>query len=395
MAHAYTFATTGDLDAAVPDFRESRTMMDIEELQSRSRGIAGGPFSVEAEALLSEIHNGAPVRLTTSGTDALEVAAILAQIEHGDVVMVPSFGFVTTALAFVRAGAQIRFVDIDQVSLAMDPVDVARKMDSTVRAVVPIHYGGIPADIETLSQVAAGSERVMLIEDNAHGLFGAVEGRPLGTFGALSCVSFHGTKNVSCGEGGAIVINEANLVDRADTVIEKGTDRRKFIKGQIDKYTWRDMGSSFGLGDYLAALLIQQLDQATDIQQRRHAIFDRYMQVLEPKCDELGFRVPVVKDGQLPAYHLFYIVLNDGSRRDDLIDRMKAKGVNASFHYPPLHQSPGGQRWGDGLSADCPISEAVSNSIVRLPLDHRMTNHEVDRIGEVLVSSIAALGVGR
>ena len=366
-------------------------MSTIDDLVSSSTGIAGGPYTQIAQDLLSRHLDGSEVRLTTSGTDALEVAGILAEFVEGDTALVPSFGFVTTALAFVRAGARIRFVDIDEETLGMDPDDLDRKMDDTVRAVVPIHYAGIPCQIEEIQAVVSRWERMLLIEDNAHGLFGTVNGRPLGTFGALSCLSFHGTKNVSCGEGGAIVLNDGDLLERAEVVLEKGTDRQQYLRGQVDKYTWRDIGSSFGLSDYLAAILVEQLQQVDEIQRRRGELFNRYVDLLSPRCEELRLRLPFVESGHQPAHHLFYVLLSNADARDTLLSRMRDAGVGASFHYPPLHQSPGGRTWGDGATARCPTSEKVAASIVRLPLDHRMSESVVDQAVEVFLSSLANL----
>jgi dTDP-4-amino-4,6-dideoxygalactose transaminase len=232
---------------------------------------------------------------------------------------------------------------------------------------------------------------MLLIEDNAHGLFGTVNGRPLGTFGALSCLSFHGTKNVSCGEGGAIVLNDGDLLERAEVVLEKGTDRQQYLRGQVDKYTWRDIGSSFGLSDYLAAILVEQLQQVDQIQRRRGELFNRYVDLLSPRCEELRLRLPFVESGHQPAHHLFYVLLSNADARDTLLSRMRDAGVGASFHYPPLHQSPGGRTWGDGATARCPTSEKVAASIVRLPLDHRMSESVVDQAVEVFLSSLANL----
>ncbi len=357
----------------------------------RSSGIAGGPFTQEAQAQLSTFLDGAAVRLTTSGTDALEVSAILAEIDDGDVVMVPSFGFVTTALAFVRAGAQIRFVDIDETTLGMDATDAAEKMDSTVRAIVPIHYGGTPCDIEALKTVVESWDRAVLIEDNAHGLFGTLNGRPLGTFGALASLSFHGTKNMSCGEGGAIVINDTQLLDRAEIVLEKGTDRRRFLRGEVDKYTWRDLGSSFGLSDYLAAVLVNELGRANEIQAKRERLTELYTALLSPHESTFGFRLPKPASNHVPAYHLYYLVLSNAGIRDALLKLLNVEGVKASFHYPPLHLTPGGRRWGDGSRAICPTSEKVSESIIRLPLHHRMSEVDVERTADTLLGSLQLL----
>lgn len=360
-----------------------------DDVLGQTTGMAGGPFTEESQRRLAGYLDGAEVRLTTSCTDALEMSAILAPVEPGDVVMVPSFGFVTTALAFVRAGAIIRYIDIEPSTLGMDPVDVARKLDDRVKAIVPIHYAGIPCRVPELVELLP--EQAVLIEDNAHGLFGSLDGKPLGTFGAMSCLSFHATKNVSCGEGGALVLNDASLVERADIVLEKGTDRRLFQLGMVDKYTWRDLGSSFGMSDYLAAVLLTQLDLAAEIQAARLELCAGYDRILGPHQEELGFSIPQVPTGAMSAVHLYYVVLAEQTVRDDVVKRLNEAGTRASFHYPPLHLSSGGQRWGEDRDPACPQTERIAASLVRLPLDHRMSDSDVERASRHFLEAIKSL----
>ena len=233
---------------------------------------AAGPFSAAAAGLLCDELGCADILLTTSCTAALEMAAMLLDIEPGDTVVVPSFGFVTTALAFVRQGARILFCDIERERLGLDPTHLDELMDETVRAVVPIHYAGVPCDLDPIRDVVSRWPRAELVEDNAHGLFGRHAGRPLGSFGRFAALSFHETKNFICGEGGAIVLNDQSDVARAHTVFHKGTNRREFMLGEVDKYSWQDVGSSFGLSDVLAAFLYGQLEQHDSIRARRRTV---------------------------------------------------------------------------------------------------------------------------
>ena len=224
---------------------------------------ADGPYTAKVAALLRESTGAADVLLTTSCTAALEMSALLLDVEPGDTVVVPSFGFVTTALAYVRQGAKVLFCDIDPDTLGLDPGHLDELMDETVRAVVPIHYAGVACDMAGIEAVLERWPRAELVEDNAHGLFGRQDGRPLGSFGRFASLSFHETKNFICGEGGALLVNRADDVDRANVVYHKGTNRTAFLHGQVDKYSWQDVGSSFGLSDVLAAFLYGQLLRAS------------------------------------------------------------------------------------------------------------------------------------
>lgn len=354
-------------------------------------GSAGGYWSRRASTLIRSAlgQSGSPL-LTTSCTDALEAAAILAEINPGDEVIVPSFGFVTTALAFVRAGAVVRFADIEPDSLGLDPDSVAASLTKRTRAVVPIHYAGLPAKIEAISE-AASSVGAVVVEDAAHALAGSSRGRSLGTLAPLSTLSFHATKNFSCGEGGALVVNDEGLLERARIVMDKGTDRRAFLQGAVDKYNWQDLGSSFGMSDFLAERLFHELENADSIQARRRAIHETYDACLTPSAEELGFTTPHVAPGVVPAYHLYYVVLERSSLRDQLLRSLNAAGVRATFHYVPLHLTPGGMRWGV-TSTPCPVSEKVAASLVRLPLHQRMEVSEAERNAQLFLEHLAAIG---
>ncbi|MDJ0789295.1 MAG: dTDP-4-amino-4,6-dideoxygalactose transaminase [Myxococcota bacterium] len=324
-----------------------------------------GPFSDRcAEHLAS--HFGARVLMTPSCTHALEMCAYLLGLEPGDEVVVPSYAFVTTASAFAAHGATPVFADVCPDTWNLDPDDVARRIGPRTRAIVALHYGGVACDLEALGKLAERSG-CMLIEDNAHGLYGAYRGRPLGSFGALATLSFHETKNLTCGEGGALVVNDPQLASRAEIIRDKGTDRARFRRGEVDRYTWRDNGSSYLLSELQAAFLYGQLEAAERVMARRRAIWTRYRDELRDWAETRGVALQHVPDESDPPYHLFPLLLPDEGQRDALIAHLARAGVLGVFHYLPLHLSPVGRRYG-GTPGDCPVSEDVSRRLVRLPM---------------------------
>ncbi len=344
-------------------------------------------FSQKAREILQAETGAAEVLLTTSCTAALELSAMLLDLEPGDTVIVPSFTFTSTALAFVREGARILFCDIEPRTLGPDPRSVAALLDDSVRAVVVVHYAGIACDMAGLREVLADRPDVSLIEDNAHGLFGRWRGEPLGSLGRFATLSFHDTKNFICGEGGALVVEDTADVDRAWVHYDKGTDRQAFFLGQVDKYSWRDNGSSFGLADPLAAILMSQLEQRESIQARRRAVFERYLAGLTPYADELGLGLPHVPDDCVPAYHLFHVLLPHAAMRRAVMADLKAKGIGTAFHYVPLHDSEGGLRFA-ARPTECPVSSDVSGRLLRLPFHNQLTAEDCDRVVETLVASV-------
>jgi dTDP-4-amino-4,6-dideoxygalactose transaminase len=329
------------------------------------------------------------VLLTTSCTAALEMSAMLLDVGPGDTVVVPSFGFVTTALAYARQGAKVLFCDIDPHLLALDPGHLAELMDPTVRAVVPIHYSGIAADLEGIATVLAEWPRAELVEDNAHGLFGRYRDRPLGSFGRFATLSFHETKNFICGEGGALVINRPADVDRARVIYHKGTNRSAFLLGQVDKYSWQDTGSSFGLSDVLAAYLVAQLEQREPILARRRHVFDRYHAALSPVADEHGITLPVVPPDRVQAYHMFYVLLPDVETRNAVLASMVARDIHATFHYVPLHSSPHGHRVA-AREVACPVTDDISGRLLRLPFYTGLSDADLDRVLDAFLGALAA-----
>jgi len=347
---------------------------------------SGGSFTRRAEAILNEWHNAEDILLTTSCTDALEMSALLIGIEPGDVVIVPSFTFTTTALAFVRQGARLRFCDIERDNLGLDPEHVARSIDGNVKAIVTVHYAGVPCSVDELLKLSEQHD-LALIEDNAHGLFATHYGQALGTFGRISTLSFHETKNFSCGEGGALVLNDAADIDRAHVLLDKGTNRRQFLDGLVDKYSWQGMGSSFGISDILAAFLTAQLESADQIRKSRRAVAEAYRTLLEPFVEELGIALPYEPATATPADHMFYVILPSAEMRPDVVKTLLATGIQATFHYVPLHTSPAGLEYADRYQA-CPITDDVSGRLLRLPFYNDLTSEDVLYVAEAFVSAV-------
>jgi len=349
---------------------------------------AGGPFTARVVDLLRGELGAADVLLTSSCTDALEAAALLLDLGPDDVVIVPSFTFVSTALAFARTGARVRFADIEPETLGLDPASVAAALDDRVRAVVPVHYAGIGCDLEGLEAALAHSNAA-IVEDNAHGLFGSYRDRPLGSFGRCSTLSFHETKNFICGEGGALVLNDESDVERAHVLLDKGTNRQQFLLGQTDKYTWVDTGSSFGMSDLLAAFLLGQLDVRERTLGKRRAVSEKYSELLEPFEAELGIRCMRVPSDRLPAYHMFYVILPTASVRDLVLDDLARAGIRATFHYVPLHSSPAASRFSDG-PGECPVTDDISARLLRLPFYNELSASDIERVVETFVEAVRA-----
>jgi len=325
-----------------------------------------GAFTRRCHALL-EAALGAPrVLLTTSCTHALEMAALLLDTQPGDEVIVPSFTFVSAINAFVLRGARPVFADIRPDTLNLDEGRLEALITPRTRAILAMHYAGVGCDMDRILGVAA-RRGVPVVEDNAHGLFGKYKGRWLGTFGCLATQSFHETKNFSCGEGGALVINDPRFIERAEILREKGTDRSRFFRGLVDKYTWVDLGSSYLPSDLLAAFLCAQLEAREAIQARRRRIWEFYAGSLAGWAERIGARLPIVPPDCEQTYHLFHVLMPSLAARQALMRRLKERGILSVFHYVPLHLSEMGRRFG-GRAGDCPVTEDVSDRLLRLPL---------------------------
>ncbi len=319
---------------------------------------------------------------------------MLLDLKPGDTVIVPSFTFTTTALAFARSGARLLFCDIEPRTLGPDPRHLASLLDDTVRAVVVVHYAGVACDMAGIRQALGDWPDVTVIEDNAHGLFGTWQGAPLGSLGRFATQSFHETKNFVCGEGGALLLNEARDVDRARVLYEKGTNRRAFMLGQVDKYSWMDMGSSFGLSDTLAAHLLAQLEQRDVIQNKRREIHEHYGRMLTPRAADLGFEVAHPPAGHGSAYHMFYVLLPDRASRNAVLGSMRRAGVEPTFHYVPLHSSQAGMSFA-ARPTECPVSEEISGRLLRLPFYNDLTSQDIDRVAVTFLDAVsAAMGPG-
>lgn len=344
-----------------------------------------GAFTKRASGMLEAIFGGSTrVFLTTSCTHALEMSAILLDLEAGDEVIIPSFTFVSGVNAFVLRGAKPVFADIRPDTLNIDERRVEALITPRTRAIAPVHYAGVSCEMEAIADIAR-RHGLDVIEDNAHGLFGTYRGKLLGTFGRMATQSFHETKNINCGEGGALVINDPALVERAEIIREKGTNRSRFFRGQVDKYTWVDIGSSYLPSDMLAAYLAGQLQKAEVIQAKRRRVWERYAAALPEWAKSHGVRMPVVPDQCEQPYHMFYLLFQCLDDRQEAMAWLRKHDIHAVFHYLPLNASTMGARFG-AREGDCPVAEEVSDRLLRLPFYNGLDEHDQDRVIETLLS---------
>lgn len=342
-----------------------------------------GQFTHKCSRLLEEELGAAKALLTTSCTHALEMAAILLQVSPGDEVIMPSFTFVSTANAFVLQGARPVFVDIRSDNFNIDERLIEERITSRTKAIVPVHYAGIGCNMEEICSIAS-KHKIAIVEDNAHGLFAKYNNKYLGTFGALATQSFHETKNFQCGEGGALIVNDECLVERAEIIREKGTDRKKFFRGQVDKYSWVDVGSSYLPSEILAAILFAQLEKRNHLQACRKAIWDHYAENLSEWADREGIRIPSVCGEQQYSHHIFYLLMNSIEDRQALSDLLRSYGIAAVHHYVPLHSSKMGMQFNKN-SADLPVTNYVSDRLLRLPLYNSLSSDEQDKVISVVL----------
>ena len=367
------------------DFHKpTRTSKDSEymlQALNANRVSGGGPFTQRAEKLLKEIIGAKRVLLATSCTHALEMAALLYDIKPGDEVILPSFTFTSTANAFVLRGAKIVFADSRPDTLNMDERQLEKLITKRTRAIVPVHYAGIACAMDEINAIAK-SANVEVLEDNAHGLFGFYKGKPLGSLGGMATQSFHESKNITCGEGGALAFNDERFLARAEILREKGTNRSAFFRGEVDKYTWVDMGSSYVISDLLAAYLTAQLEEAHVAQTHRKGVFERYMSGLK-SLESKGVKLPTVPADSVPAYHLFYMLMPTAEHRDALIKYLRERKIYAVFHYVPLHSAPEGLKVG-GKPGDCPVVEDIANRLIRLPFHSTLAEADQTRVIDVV-----------
>jgi dTDP-4-amino-4,6-dideoxygalactose transaminase len=343
-----------------------------------------GPFTRRVEEMLATRIGAPRVLLTSSCTHALEMSALLLDLQPGDEVIVPAFSFVSTANAFALHGATPVFADCRPDTLNIDPAHVAALVSPRTRAIVAMHYAGVAVDLPSLTATAR-SAGARLIEDNAHGLFGSFNGQPLGSFGDLATQSFHETKNVTCGEGGALVVMDPSLVARAEVLREKGTNRSRFLRGQVDKYTWVDVGSNYLASELQAAYLCAQLEHADAIQQQRHRLWQAYDARLQAWAASNGVARPTVPSGCTHPAHCYFVLMPTPEAQRGLIAHLGARGILAVFHYQPLHLSTMGRRYG-GREGLCPVTEDVSERLVRLPLFAALSDTDLDAVVEAVTS---------
>ena len=357
----------------------------LQQVVASGQFAGNGPFTQRVQRWLSARHGSPQVLLTHSCTGALEMSALLADLQPGDEVILPSFTFVSTATAFLRAGARLVFCEIDPTTMTMDVADAARRVTPNTRAIVPVHYAGVGADM-TAVQALASANGLTVIEDAAQGLDARRDGQLLGTFGSLATFSFHETKNLQCGLGGALYVNDPDLVDRAWVLWERGTDRRSFFKGLVDKYSWVDVGSSFYPSELQAAFLLAQLEGLQASTTGRERVWRGYHEGLAGLAAAGHVKLPLIPDRCASNYHAFAIQLNSPAKADAMRVHLNDAGIQAVIHYVPLHDSPMGRKLGYAAS-DLPVTSHAAGSLLRLPLHLGVS---ADDVAEV----VAAIGQG-
>jgi dTDP-4-amino-4,6-dideoxygalactose transaminase len=337
-----------------------------------------GSFTARCHQLLEQSLGIQKALLTTSCTHALEMAALLLNIGPGDEVIVPAFTFPSAANAFMLRGAKPVFVDIRADTLNIDESQIEQRITARTKAIFLVHYAGVGCEMDTIMTISR-RHGTGVVEDNAHGLYGKYRGQYLGTLGQLATLSFHETKNFSCGEGGALLINDAQFNQRAEILREKGTDRSRFFRGEIDKYTWVDIGSSYLPSDLLAAFLRAQLEHRDQIQAMRQQMWETYARELASWAEANGVRLPIVPAECKQSYHMFYVIMPSLESRQALISHLAGLGILAVFHYLPLHLSPMGLRFG-GRLGDCPVTEDLADRLLRFPFFTGMTSSEQTQV---------------
>jgi dTDP-4-amino-4,6-dideoxygalactose transaminase len=339
-----------------------------------------GTFTKKCHALLENQLGVPKALLTTSCTHALEMSAILLNIQPGDEVIFPDFTFVSTVNAFVLRGAKPVFLDIRPDTLNLEESRLEAALTPRTKAIVVVHYAGVGCEMDAIMEIA-GNRNIPVVEDNAHGLFGRYKGKYLGTFGSMATQSFHETKNFTSGEGGALLINDPGLVERAEIIREKGTNRSRFFRGQVDKYTWMDIGSSYLPSDILAAFLFAQLEQREKIQSHRRQVWEIYYAGLKDWASAHGVQLPHIPEYCEQPYHMFYMLMPNLDLRQKMIAFLHEGGIISVFHYLPLHLSEMGGKFG-GRQGDCPVTERVSDQLIRLPFHNALTSSDVELVIE-------------
>lgn len=354
-----------------------RELRYIAESHALGQLAGDGPFTKRCHEWIEQQSGSQRALLTHSCTAALEMAALLLDIAPGDEIIMPSYTFVSTANAFVLRGGVPVFVDIREDTLNLDERLIEAAITDRTRAIVPVHYAGVACEMDTIMAIAK-KYKLAVVEDAAQGVMAQYKGRPLGSIGDLGCYSFHETKNVISGEGGALLVNNPALVPRAEIIREKGTDRSRFRRGEVDKYTWLDIGSSFLPGELIAAFLWAQLEAAGDITRDRLAIWQRYWELTAP-LEALGLRRPIVPESASHNAHMFYVILPEGRDRATLLDAMRDEGIYPVFHYVPLHTAPAGKKYGRAMG-DLPVTAMTGKRLLRLPMWLGLTPSEQERV---------------
>jgi dTDP-4-amino-4,6-dideoxygalactose transaminase len=369
------------MNHAIPFNRPHLTGLEFEYIREAIENVhlsGNGAFTRRCCSWLESHQATGKALLTHSCTGALEMAAIMVDLQPGDEVIMPSYTFVSTANAVALRGAVPVFVDIRPDTLNIDEAQVEAAVTPRTKAIIVVHYAGVSCEMDAIIDIAS-RHRLVVIEDAAQGLLSTYKGRPLGSIGDLGTLSFHETKNVTCGEGGALLVNRPDLVERSEVVQEKGTNRSRFFRGQVDKYTWVELGSSFLPSEISAAFLFAQLERAEEITRMRHAIWNRYHAAFESLEARGVVRRPVVPAGCGHNAHLYYLLLKDVDERSALIESLNRQGVAAVFHYVPLHTSEAGRRLGRAYGT-LPHTTKLSDRLVRLPLWADMRDEEVSRV---------------
>ncbi|MCA9893616.1 MAG: dTDP-4-amino-4,6-dideoxygalactose transaminase [Anaerolineae bacterium] len=357
-------------------------MANIQQAVTNGHISGDGPFSKQVHKQLQETFGVERVLLTTSCTHALEMSALLLDIRPGDEVIVPSYTFVSTINAFALRGAKPVFVDVRWDTKNLDETHLEQHITPRTKAIVPVHYAGVGCEMDTIMSIAR-KHGISVVEDNAQGLYGKYKGQWLGTFGEMSTVSFHETKNIQCGEGGALFINDKRLVERAEIIREKGTNRSRYFRGQVDKYTWVDIGSSYLPSDMLAAYLQAQLEAQTEIYAARERVWNTYDTELAAWAEEHGVERPYVPNHVDQTYHMYYLVLSSLEVRTRLQEHLRKQGIVAVFHYQPLHLSEMGKQYG-GQAGDAPVTEKLGDQLLRLPFYNTLTESEQSSVIQAL-----------
>jgi dTDP-4-amino-4,6-dideoxygalactose transaminase len=365
-----------EIALCAPFYDDAERSRVAEALSGRVSG--DGPFCRKVERRLEAQLGATRVLLTTSCTHALELALLAHGIGPGREVICPSFTFVSTANAILRVGARPVFADIEDRTLGLDAADVERRLTERTAALLPVHYAGVAPEMDALTALAR-ARGLAVIEDAAQGLGASYRGRPLGMLGDAGCFSFHETKNLSCGEGGALALLDPEVAARAEIVREKGTNRNAFLRGEVDKYTWVAEGSSYVLSDVLAAILDAQLDKQAEILERRRTVFERYAAELRDWARPGGARLIDVPAERAINYHIFYFLAPDEAARDRVLAHLRGQGVLATFHYIPLHSAPHGRALGHG-ALELPVTDRVARTLVRLPLHPGLDEADVERV---------------